>query len=274
MGMALARLAYLSGVYCIGGVYNRTYQSSSAAVAFIGSGEPCATLLSLPPAALTLVAVPDALISEVAGALSKTTYLQRGDIVFHTSGAGAAALLSPLTPLGVATASVHPAFSFADPGLAVSKFKGTYCAVEAEDSALQRLIRFVTDIGGQALTLNCQGKASYHAALTIASNYAVALAHMASRTMAESGIDDAGGQQLVMQLMQQTLANVKALGPEKALTGPILRGDVETLKQHLAVLDDTQTKQCYHALGLSTLALARPRLSRVQYAALFECLKG
>ncbi|TIC78749.1 Rossmann-like and DUF2520 domain-containing protein [Crenobacter intestini] len=255
LGATLGALAQASGRYRVGAVLCRERAHAEAAVSLVGDGVPLCDLAALPPAGLTLIAVPDAAIAPVAAKLAAAGVLAPGSVAFHASGAGEASLLAPLAAQGVCCASLHPAFSFADPARARLSFAGTLCAFEGDTAAQAPLYDFAHAIGGAPFALAPGGKAAYHAALSVASNYLVTLAALAARIAAAGGVDTDTAARLIGTLMQQTLSNVRAIGPAAALTGPIARGDDGTVARHLAVLagDDAAA---YRALGRLTLALA------------------
>ncbi|MCX7206299.1 MAG: DUF2520 domain-containing protein [Proteobacteria bacterium] len=269
LGKSIARLA--KPHYQIAGVCASSLASSRDAVAFIGAGQPCATLADLPAADLFLLAVPDAMIAEKAIELAESGVVQAGNVVFHASGASEASLLLPLKAAGASIASMHPAFSFADPARAVSTFAGTLCALEGDIKACDVLHDFALALGGKPFNLAEGGKAAYHASLTMAANYLVTLADLSIKTAQQAGISDEIAQSLIINLMQQTLANIKVLGPAAALTGPIVRGDQSTVDKHLRVLNST-TRRCYQSLGQATVNLAGDKLTDEQQLALTQLL--
>ena len=271
LGQTLGRLAQQAG-YGIGSVLCRSAAAAEAACAFIGAGKPHTALHQVAPAALTLLAVPDGDIASVATALAKVGRLQPGQVVFHASGAGEAALLAPLAAQGLYCASLHPAFSFAEPARAVQGFAGTRCALEGDTRAFAPLQALAHAIGGQPFLLAPGGKAAYHAALAVASNYLVTVHELALQLSATAGMAPAQAQAVIGDLMQKTLANSLALGPAAALTGPIVRGDAGTVARHRAVLTPTQDA-LYCALGEATLALAAARLDGDRQAAVAGALR-
>ncbi|AMC36898.1 Rossmann-like and DUF2520 domain-containing protein [Janthinobacterium sp. B9-8] len=268
LGKSIARLAQPH--YPIAGVCASSLASSRDAVAFIGAGQACATFADLPSADLFLLAVPDAMIVEKAIELAESGVVQAGNVVFHASGASEASLLLPLKAVGAFIASMHPAFSFADPARAINTFVGTLCALEGDSKACSILHDFARALGGKPFYLAEGGKAAYHASLTMAANFLVTLADLSIKTAQQAGISDEIAQSLVMNLMQQTLENIKALGPAAALTGPILRADQATIEKHLAVLNNKVSYRCYQSLGLATINLAGDQLSVTQQFALSQ----
>jgi predicted short-subunit dehydrogenase-like oxidoreductase (DUF2520 family) len=116
------------------------------------------------------------------------------------------------------------------------------------------------------------GKLAYHAALAVASNYLVTLHALAQQLASRAGIGAQDAHVLLGELMQKTLANSLALGPTSALTGPIARGDADTVRRHRAVMSPPQDV-LYCALGMATLSLAAGRLDEAQQAAVAIALR-
>lgn len=271
LGKSVARLAHDSGRYRIGALLCRSPASARAARDFVGVGVALTDLAALPAADITLLAVPDGEIAAVAAALAATGGIAAGSVVCHASGVGEAALLAPLAAQGVHCASLHPAFSFADPARAVAGFAGTRCALEGDAAALPLLQRLAADLGGVPFVLAPGGKPAYHAALSIASNYLVTLHDLAARVAAQAGMADEVAAEVLGGLMRQTLDNTLVLGPQAALTGPIARGDAGTVARHRQVLSATDDA-LYCALGRATATLAAGRLTTAQRLALAAAL--
>lgn len=272
LGRTIARLMVLSGVADIVDVLSRSCTHSQQACDFIGQGQPGVIGDTLQPADVYLLSVPDDAIAEVAGTLAGQNTLSAGSIVCHASGATGLDVLAPLAACGVKVASVHPAFSFADPERAVQNFAGAYCAIQAAPETVPELTDLVLALGGRPFTLLPEGKPAYHAALTVASNYLVTLSDMAFQLTAAAGIDQPTAVGVLGDIMQKTLANVLAIGPEPALTGPISRGDKATLQSHLHAMPDSLLAQSYSALGLQTVQLASSRLAPAKQQQLVELL--
>ncbi|MCW3481409.1 DUF2520 domain-containing protein [Neisseriaceae bacterium JH1-16] len=273
LGQSLGRLLAASGRYRIAGVLSAHAESAARAVAFIGQGEAVGTIAELPTADYTLLAVPDGVIAEAAQALARDGRFLPDSLVFHASGAGELDLLATLAERGIAVGCLHPAFSFADPARAVAGFAGTPCALDGDAPSCARLANLAEALGGKPFRLAPGGKAAYHAALSVASNYLVTLTELAGQLARQAGVPDGEVAGLIGPLMRQTLANALTLGPAAALTGPIVRGDAGTVARHLAVLPD-DVQPVYRRLGERTVALAGARLSAQQQAAVLALLHG
>lgn len=273
VGRTLGRLAVASGKWQVVDCLARRHASALEALAFIGQGRAVDELRDLAAADLLLLSVPDDAIASVAQALLDNDVVRPGCVVFHASGAAEAEVLAPLRAAGAHVASLHPAFSFADPARAVEQFAGTMCALEGDAAACVALQDFAAAIGARPFALAPGGKAAYHAALSVASNYLVTLTDMARQLARQGGVDEQLLPALLGPLMQGSLANVLSMGPQAALTGPIVRGDVATVARHLAVLP-ANWQPAYRALGERTVALAGERLSADAQQRLLALLQG
>ncbi|UXY15690.1 DUF2520 domain-containing protein [Chitiniphilus purpureus] len=271
LGRTLARAWRDAGCCEIGAVLCRDAAHARAAVGFIGAGQPMTGLTGLPTAGLWLIATPDNAIAQVAGALAQAGGPCAADLVFHASGVLDAGVLAPLARQGATCGSLHPALSFAEPQRALGDLPGTAWAVEGDPAALPRLEALALALGGLPFRLAPGGKAAYHAATVVASNYLVTLNVLAQQLAVQAGLDAGTAAAVLGPLMRRTLDNVLALGPAAALTGPIARGDGATVARHLAVIDDMRLDAAYRTLGLATLPLtALPAESREALAGLLK----
>ncbi|MGN6391083.1 MAG: Rossmann-like and DUF2520 domain-containing protein [Gemmatimonadales bacterium] len=204
---------------------------------------------------LVLIATPDDRIGEVAADLARADAIVDAQVVLHLSGLLDRAELHALAPSGAGLGSFHPLQSVADPGTAAARLRGSYAALEGDERALAAGEDLAVVLGMQAIRLAPGTKPAYHAGAVIASNYLVSLAALAEGLARKAGVPPPDAGRLYLPLMQGTVANL-AMGPAAALTGPIRRGDVTTIRRHLAALDPEQ-RTVYRALGLIALRLAR-----------------
>lgn len=206
---------------------------------------------------IVLVAVPDSEIARVAAGLAASGVRWAGRTVLHTSGLQPARLLAPLAQRGALVASLHPVQSFASKDAPASVFAGITWGVEGDPAAVATCLRIVRALRGRVLLLSEQDKPLYHAACSLASNALVALEATAAGALRAIGIGGREAEAMLLPLVQGTLQNVKNLGLEKALTGPVLRGDVDTVRGHLEALgQDPEAREVYKVLGRRALGLA------------------
>jgi predicted short-subunit dehydrogenase-like oxidoreductase (DUF2520 family) len=151
--------------------------------------------------------------------------------------------------------SLHPIKSFASPEQSINNFKGTYFGFEGNMKGFDILNSLFKKIGGEILFIDKEKKDLYHTACVLSSNYLVSLAHCAANCFQNTGINEEQSTELALSLMESALQNIKTLKDiKKALTGPIIRGDKQTIEKHLLALNfNTEIKKIYENIGLYTL---------------------
>lgn len=259
VGQTLGRLWHDHHVIEIQDILNRSTASGMNAVALIGTGRVANSYADLPPADIFLIAVPDDQIAACCEELVNANCLSKDSIVFHCSGALPSSILQAASVHGAAIASIHPIRSFAVPEKIINDFTGTYCGIEGHQRALDILTPIFTAIGAQLVPIKSEEKILYHAAAVFASNYLVTLLDTAVKTYGQAGIPQEVALKMMSSLVRETTENVLKIGPQQALTGPILRGDVATvLNQHRAVSKwNRRYGALYKQLGKLTSYLAR-----------------
>ena len=223
-------------------------------------------LVSLEPD-LYLIAVPDSVLPSVAVQLGESMAGHHpAPSVAHTSGATSVAVLRPCEKAGATTFVFHPLQTFSDPVSGSQRFAGTAIAVtpnsDGTDSPGAVLGFALADTLGARPFLLADGKRSlYHAAATLACNYLVTLVHHAQQLFAQTGLPSADVLPLFLPLVKATLENIEREGTVKALTGPLSRGDLRTVRGHLAALrkDAPHLLPLYRVLGSATLDIVRVR---------------
>lgn len=192
---------------------------------------------------LLLLCVPDAAVAEVAASVEPV----RGTVVAHCAGSLRLDALAPHPE----RASVHPLVSLPSPPIGAARLRGAWFGVAADGpTAAAVASRLVDDLGGRAVEPSEDRRAEYHAAAAVASNHLVALLGQVERIAAVAGVPlDA-----YLDLAAGSLANVAELGPAAALTGPVARGDWDTVRRHLAALPEGE-RSAYRALAVEAARL-------------------
>lgn len=209
-------------------------------------------------AGLIFICVPDDLIGKLVEEISVVEL--SGKFVFHTSGALSSDLLQPLARKGARVASFHPAQTFAEPVAKPGIFKGIYIGLEGQPEAVEIGKKLAARLGAQALLLSPAEKPLYHLALSISSNFLVMLLFEVKKLLKKVGLEESAILEILTPLLNKTLQNVKNLGLEASLTGPVARGDLQTVKKHLAITAGSPgLDKIYRAMALEALKLAEKR---------------
>ena len=215
------------------------------------------------PADLVIVTVPDDRIPVIAEELQKIE-TQRRPTVLHTSGALSSAVFAKLSEKGWHTGSIHPLASISDSVTGAALLKKAYWCVEGDKVAVGLARRAVAEIGGQSFSINSKSKPLYHAAAVMSSGNVTALFDVALDMLERCGVPRRKGQRILLPLLESTTANLARFDPARALTGSFARGDLATVKMHLAALskeDMDEALTLYRRLGEHSLKLAAAGLS-------------
>jgi predicted short-subunit dehydrogenase-like oxidoreductase (DUF2520 family) len=202
-------------------------------------------------AGIALLCVPDTSIGEACETISAAVPPLR--YVGHTSGATGLGALRPATGRGARAFSLHPLQTVPDGSSALA---GAPCAVSGADSdALRVATALALRLGMRPFPLADEHRAAYHAAASIASNYLVALESAATKLLETTGVEDA--RELLAPLVLRTAANWAERGDD-ALTGPIARGDEETVERHLDAIAEAAPEllEVYRVLAAHTRSIA------------------
>ena len=257
VGQTLGSLFVKHGAAKIQAVVNRSEHSSQRAIEFIEQGQWYASVAAIPHADLTLITVPDQQIAAIATEMALNSHLQPGAVVMHCSGALTSDSLEVLHLRDCAVASIHPAFSFKEPGWSVTRFHHTTCVLEGDAKAAALIAPLFSAIGALVYQIPVNNKALYHAAAVFASNFPIALLQQAHHCFLGAGLNNQEAKNVMDSLLQSMVDNVKqAPEPKMALTGPIQRADLTTLGLHMQVLTDPVVREFYLMMAKRTLEIA------------------
>ena len=252
LGAALSQSLERAG-YAIEAVIARSRRESLKRAQSLAEQAGCRALtdLSVSRANLIWFCVPDAEIGRAARRFAGRLEW-KGKVALHSSGALTSDELAVLRSQGASVASVHPLMTFVQgsrPSLA-----GVSFAVEGDSAAVRLARRIVKDVGGKAYSILKKDKAAYHAWGTFASPLLTALLATTEEVAALAGVDRQAAKQRMIPILRQTLANYAAFDAPSAFSGPIGRGDVDTVKRHLDVLHKVPAgREVYAALARSAL---------------------
>jgi len=179
---------------------------------------------------LLLLTVPDDMLANVVTMLAASGALHRDQYVVHTSGKHGLAVLEPAAAVGAHVLAMHPAMTFTGTDVDLDRLPGCVFGVTGEPATRSLAETLVADLGGRMVTVEEDRRTLYHAGLAHGANHLVTLVAQAMDLLRASGADDPAG--TLRPLLTAALDNALTYG-DAALTGPIVRGDVETVRAHL-----------------------------------------
>lgn len=221
-----------------------------------------------------LLAVPDDALRPLVAGLAQTGAWRRGQLAAHTSGAHGIAVLDPAAAQGVLPLALHPVMTFAGRPEDLDRLTGATFGVTAPDEARPVAESLVVEMGGEPVWVPESARPLYHAALSIGSNHLVTLVNDALALLDGAGVAEPA--RLTAPLLSASLDNALRLR-DGALTGPVARGDAETVAAHVRTLhrEAPELLAAYLALARRTAARAEAagQLSAHQAAAVRAALE-
>lgn len=224
--------------------------ASTAAAAACLASRPALVSEVAQGASLVIVATPDRAIEQAIDTAEPA--IEPGALVIHLAGSRGLEVFDALRAkrTGVRVGALHPLQSFPSTTVGLERLRGAWAAV-AGDAAVAEIAH---SLGLRTFELADADRVSYHTAAVVASNHLVALLGQVERIAASCGIPFEAFAPLVLASVQ----NAFSLGPAKALTGPVARGDLTTVEQHLQALDPAE-RDAYRALAREAARLTGRR---------------
>ena len=208
-----------------------------------------------------LICTPDDVINSVCSDIFKDKSKDfKNYYAIHFSGSKSLEVLNSAGAAGAEIASIHPLKSFASIEEAIKSLPGTIFGITYSSTESKKMAEFlVKSLGGEIIEVENNKKPLYHAAACVVSNYLVTLINYAVLIHKKMGIKPEDSLKGLMGLVEGTVSNIKKMGTEKALTGPIARGDVGTIKEHVKSFNEFFSKEdsaLYRMMGIETSKIA------------------
>lgn len=253
LGAALARAGHT--VVAASGISRQSHERAERLLPGVGLLPPDQVVAA---ADLVLLAVPDDALAGLVRGLAATRSWRMGQIVIHTSGAHGVDVLGPAAEAGALPLALHPVMTFTGREEDLQRMAACSVGVTAADgdeTAWSVGEALTVEMGAEPLRVPEPARPLYHAALAHGANHIVTLVNDCVDLLGGSGI--ANADRIIGPLLSAALDNALRHG-DRALTGPVARGDVGTVRGHLAVLQERApaVEPCYSALARRTVARA------------------
>ncbi len=253
LGRALSVACAAAG-YRVLSIHSHSFEDATRLANDLPGAEAVPSLSEATRADIVFLTVPDDAIAEVCESIS----WPRSCSVVHCSGALSLEPLEHAQEAGASIGGLHPLQTFAAGAEHAGRLSGIAYALEASSNELHdALEELVEALGGRPQWIKGSDKPLYHVSAAMASNYLVALLGDASKLWESFGLSREGGLQSLLPLVRGTIDNLQGVGFPDALTGPIARGDVDTVRIHLDALTTSQPDiiDSYAAMGKRTVTL-------------------
>jgi predicted short-subunit dehydrogenase-like oxidoreductase (DUF2520 family) len=208
-----------------------------------------------------LITTAESALQEVSERIARSGFLRKDQILFHVSGVYSSEVLRHDSSPGIHAGSIHPVQAVASIEAGLRLLPHSSFTVDGDDRAVEVGIRLVEDIGGRAFSVGQGSRALYHCALSTASNFLVLLAWLSWRMLLRAGLGETISKEFVLEIMKGTHSNLMEMGFEGALTGPVLRGDWQTIQRHMEALEEVlpEGSAMYRTASALLLEIAESR---------------
>jgi predicted short-subunit dehydrogenase-like oxidoreductase (DUF2520 family) len=257
VGIALGHVLQNKG-FALVAVASRREESLELARKYIGGNCTYTTDVSEVARYADVIGVTtqDREIHIVAHEIFRKTDRLEQKLFFHTSGAHAADELSPLDQKGAILGSLHPLQTFPDVNSGIVALPRTYIFIEGDEKGLPLLDLLASAIGVRAVRIESKNKVLYHLSAVFVCNLLCALMHTGEGIMNRIGIELTP----FFPIIETTLRNIENKGPLFSLTGPVVRGDAETVASHLEAIKGMDLHESvYRILSQMALEMAAER---------------
>lgn len=262
VGTSLSYLLKSKG-YEVVGITSRNISSAERAATFMGNSISYSNdiFVFVEDSDIVFITTNDDAVTFVAEGMSKNCEIREDQLFLHTSGSLSSSVLKPLKEKGGIIASLHPLQTVANPEEGIKNIMGSIFAIEGDEKALPILKEIVHNLGGIPFHIPEEKKPLYHLAAVIACNYFVTLVDTSLDIFKSINIDEEIGLEGLLRLVHGTMNNMEKLGTKNALTGPIARGDIETVKGHLKAMRNyaPELLLLYKVLGDKTIKIAKEK---------------
>lgn len=268
VGVTLGKYFSDAGVE-VTGFYSRTGKSADEAATFTGTVRFHSVEELVAASDTVFITTPDGAIADVWRELA--CHNISGYVVCHFSGSLSSHVFSGMEKTGASGLSIHPMYAFSDKFSSYQNFQTACLTMEGDASAMEIMKPFWEGLGHRVLLFASQDhivrdKLRYHAAAAMASNMVLGLVQASRNLLIGCGFDETEAMTLLAPLVRGNVDSMLDRGPVDALTGPVERGDVETVERHLAALEGTPAKEIYQSLGGVMVELAQAKHPETDFA--------
>ncbi len=275
-GTALG-LYFVSRRLAVSGFYSRTAQSAEQAASLCGTSAFTSLRELTEHSDVLFLTVPDRALAEVDREAAKCIRaLPEGKITccLHVSGAYPSDCLEDLGTAGCPVGSMHPLQSFGGPEQGAKQLCETYFSIEGTLEAVGVMETILQKTGNRYSQIPPGRKHLYHAGACLISNYLTTVLHSGMRCLEASGMDGQFLNEAIRPLAESALKNVWEKGTVDALTGPVSRGDIDTVRAHLETMEEALPEELefYKAAARRTVEMIRGRRLTEEQGKRFEAL--
>ena len=254
------------------GFFSRTVKSAEEGAQFTETKVFATIEDMIPENDMILIATPDGEIAKVWEKLKKLLPVTKEIIIGHLSGVLSSELFHDSEKPDIHGISIHPVYAFNDRFTCWERLNTAFFTLEGDEKAVALWKTILSGMGNKTAAVDASSKVRYHAACAMASNDVLGLIKVCIDELKRSGFAEEEAYTLLEHLVKNNVDNAFKVGVEKALTGPVERNDVGTVKKHLSVMGENET--LYRELGKAVLDIAMGKHKDTDYSELRGLFNG
>lgn len=270
VGCSIGKYLSVSGID-IAGYYDISAEAADSAAAFTDSESFSKIEELVLHSSLLFLTTPDGRIQDTWETIRPLSIAQK--IICHCSGALPSDAFTGIEKTGAAGCSFHPMLPFSDRFSSYEQLKHSFFTIEGQKDAVKTVSELFTGLGNTVCQIPGECKPKYHAAASILSNQVIAALDTGYRLLEECGFSREDARQATKELVVQNIENVLRHDCAQALTGPIERGDIQTVRKHLNCLNE-EDQNLYQTLGLKLVQIAKMKNPSRDYTELQNMLNS
>ncbi|MGV8980936.1 Rossmann-like and DUF2520 domain-containing protein [Clostridium sp.] len=269
VGFSLGKYFSSKGI-SLSGYYSKFYEDAKEASVFTNSRayEDINDLVR--DSSLIFITTPDDFIHEVLQKLSNFDLTNK--IICHTSGSLTSSIFLDINNSDAFAYSVHPIFAFSDKYNSYKSIQNAYFSIEGPEVHISELKNFINSLGNKFFVINKDIKPLYHLASVTVSNLVLSLISTGCSYLSQCGLSENDALDALFPLIQNNIDNIKESGFINALTGPVERNDLDTVKRHMESIPRCDAPM-YKNLSLNLLHLSEKKHTEKDYDKLEEYLR-
>lgn len=268
VGFTLGRYFVENGLN-VSGYYSRTYEHAVSASQFTDSKSYKTIDELIAASSIIFITVNDSQIQTVWELCKKSDLTNK--ILCHCSGAMTASVFSGIEQTKAYGYSVHLLFSFNDKYNSYKEISKAFFTVEGDENHIDYVTDIIKKTGNEYVVIDGTNKDKYHGAAVFVSNLVIGLFHSGKKLLMDCGFCDEQAQKALIPLFINNAANLSCVGESSALTGPVDRNDLDTVKKNINCLDDDY-KDIYVKLSRQLVEIAKNKYKDADYSQMEKLL--
>lgn len=270
VGFSLGKY-FVSNDITLSGYYSRSVESSKEAATFTETSFYNSLEEVINCSDIIFITTPDDEIKNIWNSIKSLNIKDK--IICHTSGCLSSQIFEDSQKAGAYPISIHPMFPICDKYDSYKNLNKAYFTLEGHEIALKNIEKIFKMLPNKTLRIDAENKKLYHLANVTVSNLFIALANKAVNYMNICGIEEKDAISALYPLMETNISNLLEKGVEKALTGPVERGDISTVQGHISSMPEGDV-EFYKMLSKEILYIAKKKNIDRDYSKLKEYLEG